>query len=217
MLKPRPFNRLRFIRTVLYSLTGIIYFLQIGNDIYGTNANVGRFILDRCLFYIAEAVLLAILYVRSRKTPELYGGNYFTRTENFKKAADTGFIMIIIITLLALGELIPVIVYLSNDIFNGAVNGPLSVLLLTAVTSALYFFVIRKFYRLEEQNELLKPPPPEPDDFYAFIHSDDGKREETEAAEPEWNKCPRCGSENPSQLRQCVFCGGELDSGKAGQ
>lgn len=34
-------------------------------------------------------------------------------------------------------------------------------------------------------------------------------------AEQEWSKCPVCGSENPSQLRQCVFCGGELGGGKA--
>ena len=33
-----------------------------------------------------------------------------------------------------------------------------------------------------------------------------------EAEEQEWRKCPSCGSENPSQLRQCVFCGGELDN-----
>ena len=32
----------------------------------------------------------------------------------------------------------------------------------------------------------------------------------------EWRKCPHCGSDNPLQLRQCLFCGGELDGGKAG-
>ena len=36
-----------------------------------------------------------------------------------------------------------------------------------------------------------------------------------ETEEQEWRKCPGCGSENPPQLRQCVFCGGELDIGKA--
>lgn len=36
-----------------------------------------------------------------------------------------------------------------------------------------------------------------------------------ETEEQEWKKCPNCGSENPPQLRQCVFCGGELDEGKA--
>ena len=37
----------------------------------------------------------------------------------------------------------------------------------------------------------------------------------TAEAEQEWNRCPRCGSENPPQLRQCVFCGGDLNEGKA--
>ncbi|MCH5200818.1 MAG: zinc ribbon domain-containing protein [Oscillospiraceae bacterium] len=32
----------------------------------------------------------------------------------------------------------------------------------------------------------------------------------SEEAEQEWRKCPNCGSENPPQLQQCVFCGGEL-------
>ena len=36
----------------------------------------------------------------------------------------------------------------------------------------------------------------------------------TEEAEQEWRKCPNCGSENPPQFRQCVFCGGELCGGK---
>lgn len=36
-----------------------------------------------------------------------------------------------------------------------------------------------------------------------------------ETEEQEWRKCPNCGSENPPQLKQCVFCGGELDEGKA--
>lgn len=219
MLKPRPFNRLRFIRVILYSITAIYYFLMIGGDIYGASANVGGFILNRCPVYIAEAALLSILYARSRRTPEQFYSEYFQRTENVKKAVDTVFIMIIIITLLAVVELIPVIVYLSGDIFNGSANGPLAVLLLTAVMSAFYFLAIRKFYRLEEQNELLKPPPPEREDFYAFIHSNeanDGKQEEAAETEPEqeWSKCPDCGSENPPQLRQCVFCGGELGGGK---
>lgn len=221
MLKPRPFNRLRFIRVILYSITAIFYFLMIGGDIYGASANVGGFILNRCPFYIAEAALLSILYARCRKTPEQFGSEYFQRTENVKKAADTGFIMIIIITLLAVVELIPVIVYLSGDIFHGSANGPLALLLLTAAMSVFYFLVVRKFYGLEEQNELLKPPPPKKDDFYAFIYSNeanDGKQEEAAETEPEqeWSKCPGCGSENPPQLRQCVFCGGEL-GGKAGK
>ena len=37
----------------------------------------------------------------------------------------------------------------------------------------------------------------------------------SEEAEQEWRRCPNCGSENPPQLQQCVFCGGEL-GGKAG-
>lgn len=227
MLKPRPFNRLRFIRVILYIFTALFYFLTIGEDIYGGSANVGGFILNRCLFYIAEAVLITVLYVRSRKTPEQFNSEYFQKTENVKKAADTCFMMIIIVTVFAVGELIPVVVYLSNDIFHGSANGPLVLLLLTLATSAFYFLVIRKFYRLEEQNELLKPTPKQVD-FYAFIRSADDKREddaelfdrekpvvsdETEA-EQEWRKCSACGSENPTQLRQCVFCGRELDSGK---
>ena len=36
-----------------------------------------------------------------------------------------------------------------------------------------------------------------------------------DTAEQEWRKCPLCGAENPPQLRQCVFCGGELTGGKA--
>lgn len=28
--------------------------------------------------------------------------------------------------------------------------------------------------------------------------------------EQEWRKCPTCGSENPPELKQCVFCGMEL-------
>ena len=184
MLKPRPFNRLRFIRGILYGITAIFYFLMIGSDIYGGSVNVGSFILNRCPLYIVEAVLLSILYIRSRKTPEQFNGVYFKNTVRFKQAADTCFMMIIIVTVFAVGELIPVIVYLSNDIFHGAANGPLALLPITGVTSALHFFVARKFYRLEEQNELLKPPPPEEDDFYAFIHSNDAQQEETAETEP---------------------------------
>lgn len=35
-----------------------------------------------------------------------------------------------------------------------------------------------------------------------------------ETEEQEWRKCPSCGSENPSELKQCVFCGWELWGGK---
>ena len=35
-----------------------------------------------------------------------------------------------------------------------------------------------------------------------------------ETEEQEWRKCPNCGSENPLQLRQCVFCGADLDEGE---
>ena len=172
------FNRLRLIRFILYSLTAIYYFLEIGSDILGVHANIGQFVLNRCLFYIAEAVLLIILYIRCRKKPDRFNDEYFQKTADFKKAVDTCLVMIIIVTLLAFVEMVPVLVYLPYDIFHGAANGPLAVLLLTAVTSALYFFVIRKFFRLEEQNELLAPLP-EQDDFYAFIHSNDGAQAET--------------------------------------
>ena len=176
-------NRLRRIRFILYSLTAIYCFFQIGTDIFGVYADVGRFILDRCLFYIAEAVLLPMLYVRSRKMPEQFDSGYFQKTVSFKKAVDTCLVMIIIVTLFAFAEMVPVLVYLPYDIFNGAANGPLVVLLLTGVASVLYFFVIRKFFRLEKQNELLKPSPPEREELYAFIHSDDGTQEETAETE----------------------------------
>ena len=231
MLKYKP-NRLRQIRLILYSLTAIFYFLMIGNDIFGAQANIGRFVLDRCLLYIAEAVLLTILYIRSRKMPEQFDNEYFQQTVNFKKAADTCLVMIIIVTLFAFAEMVPVLLYKPNGIFNVAAGGPLVVLLLTGVTSALYFFVIRQFFRLEEQNELLKPPPPERKDIYAFIHSDDGIQEETAETElPYENMSDPASlpdetvpdeetfqrylrqisllnrSHEPAQLWECPFCG----------
>ena len=225
-------DRLRQIRFILYSLTAIFYFIKVGDDIFGTQANIGRFVLDRCLFYVAEAVLLTILYIRSRKMPEQFDSEYFQQTVNFKKAADTCLVMIIIVALFAFAEMVPVIVYLPYDIFNGAASGPLVVLLLTGVTSALYFFVIRKFFRLKEQNDLLKPTPPEREDLYAFIHSNDGSQEKTAETEPaveymsdaaslidetvpDDETFQRClqqisllnRSYEPAQLWECPFCG----------
>lgn len=239
MLKPRPFNWLRFIRVILYTFTAIFYFLTIGEDIYGGSANVGGFILNRCLFYIAETVLLAILYVRSRKTPEQFDSEYSEKTVNIKKAVDTGFMMIIIVTLLALAEMIPVISFPRYDISGDAVNGPLAVLLLTVVMTALYFFVMGKFRRTEEKNELLKPPPPVKEEFYAFLPADDEKKEEAFDSEVDdelipdeedfrrnlqqisaapqseqlW-ECPFCGYLNLSDSRQCSFCGAESEQRK---
>ena len=205
-------DKLKGIRFVLYSFTAIFYFLMIGDDIYGGSANVGGFILNRCLFYIAEAALLTVLYIRCRKKPEGFCDEYFQKTVSFKKAADTCLMMIIIVTVFAAAEMIPFISYLSYDIFHGSVNGPLAVLLLTAAISVLHFLVVRKFFRLEEQNELLKPPPPKQEDIYAFVRSADENREDKE--ESQWKLCTLCGAENPPQLRQCVFCGGELTGGK---
>ena len=164
--------------------------------------------------------------------PEQFDSEYFQKTVNFKKAVDTCLVMIIIVTLFAFAEMVPVLVYLPYDIFNGAANGPLAVLLLTGVTSVLYFFVIRKFFRLEEQNELLKPPPPERKDIYAFIHSDDGSQEERAETELSGEDMPDAAflidetvpdeetfqqylqrisllnrSHEPAQLWGCPFCG----------
>lgn len=224
------FNKLGLIRAILYSLTAAVYFLLLGADMFGVTANVGLMLLERCPFYIAEAVLLVISHARCRRVNKRFDKEYFKKTVSFVKAAETFFVMIIIITWLVLMELLWIFVYLREELYRGAANGPIAVTLLTLAILLPYIIVKRAYRKAEKKNELFGSEGETLEEFYSFIHGADGKRDRgpdlqmpdassllDDAVPVSWETKPHPiqaydddlppAHDEPAQLWECPLCG----------
>lgn len=213
---------------VLYFLTGF-FCMVLG--IASINApeldNPVSFVARRNIFYIVELGLLGIVYVRCIKLLDKYDSDYFERTEKLFHAAEVCFVLVAIVTVFAVVEAVPTIIFLPRTALSGGIAGTLVLLAFTALTWVIFSITSSKYHKVIKQKaESDHPPSVKLEDFYAFIHSADETEEppdvempdasslleETVPSEEEFQRhMQQIANQNqtsePKPLKECPFCG----------
>lgn len=166
----------KVLEYTLYGLTILYGFLIAGTGM-GDTSNVGYYLAQRGGFYIAEAVFLVIDMIRCSRLYSKYDYNYFKVTEKLFVAADCCFMMIVIITVFSIAGMIPIFVFLPQNVFEkGAANGLFVSLLIVALIFVLHLIAGKRFDLVRRKvGEINHPLSQRTEDFYAFIHFPDRK------------------------------------------
>lgn len=215
----------------LYFLTGL-WCMVIGITGWGEEmSNAVNFMArGRIPFYLVEAVLLTIVFIRSRKLLKEYDSDYFETTNKLLRGSEVCFVMIIIVTVFAVAGAIPTFIMTPQKVFfEGGAVGLFVLLLFTALIWAFYNATTTRYHKVIEKKAQTDNPPSEKlEDFFAFIHSPEEKQEQTElltdtdeempdvsalleealSAEGELRHIPITDHvSEPAQLWECPICG----------
>lgn len=208
---------------LLYILTIMYGFVLAGFNV-GDSVYVSSYLAQRAGFYLAEVLFLAIVWIRCNKLQSNYNDDYFKETEKLFSAADTCFVMIAIITVFSVAGLLPIFVFLPENVFeNGAANGLIVSLLVVGLLFAFYLIVSKRFDIVKKQRGEIKNPLSEKtEDFFAFINSADEKEEPDREEMPDAFHLPedlvpsredfqrhmqQIYTPEPKQLWECPYCG----------
>lgn len=165
----------------LYFLTAFFCMVMgINGGMADEMSDASWFVSRRIMFYIPVAVLLTIVFIRCGKLLKKYDSDYFERTEKLLHAAETCFVLVIVVTVFAVVGAIPTFIMLPKKVFfEGSAAGLFALLGLTGVTWAFHYVTSNQYHKVIKQREETEHPLGEKtEDFYAFIHGLDEKHEE---------------------------------------
>lgn len=167
----------------LYGVTVFVCFWQSAGDF--DTSNVRWYIQQKSLFYIIETALLVAGLAMCIKLNYKYNEEHFQRTEKIFAAAETCFVLIVIVAGFSVVAMVPIFVFKPKNVFeHGAANGLLVLLLITALVFLFYTIVTKRFDLVKKKRaEIQRPLGEKPADFFAFSFSADKKQEETAPAD----------------------------------
>ena len=174
-------------KTILYTFAVIFCFAQSAGGYY--SGDVRWYVEARSPFYFAEILLLVIVIIRCNKLLSKPDDEYFITTEKVYHIAEDFMALVGIVAGFSVVSMIPIFVFLPKRIFeDGYANGLFVLLLITGATFAFYCFAGSIFGKVKKQrDERMHPLSENLEDFYAFIHSTDEKKDEAaeNMSEPE--------------------------------